>query len=294
MSILVIGASGLLGSNICMELQINKQEFIAASRNPELLKMKLGFPTQVIKANLDSAESYIPALKNCDTIVISAHALLERGARASQIADRDGIINLIRLAKEYKIRNIILFSIYGASLSHPLEFFRNKAAAEFNLAKSGIPYTIIQCPAFMELHISELMGKDILSRKSVKMLGAGKVKSNFVSVADLAQFTIRLLAAPALNKTIILSSPDHLSKREVVDLYGSILGTKPKVMSIPVSVLNVLSKLIEPFHSGVARLLKMAAYLDKEGANITYTNWPFNIKVTTVKDFVWQHISRKG
>jgi uncharacterized protein YbjT (DUF2867 family) len=288
---LIIGASGLLGSALSLAFKENEIPFIASGRKLDKLKDKLGEEVQYLQANLQNIETYTPALVKADTIILCVHALIEKGSNASLETDQIGIINLINACKKYGIKHIILFSIFGASPQHPLEFYRNKSNAELHLVQSGIPYTIIQCSAFMEMHIKTLIGDAILENKSVKMLGKGLVKCNFVAINDLVNFTLKLLTNGPFNKTIILGGVDNLSKQNVVQLYGEMLNMKPKVFSIPVPMLYFLATIIKPFHGGIPRLLRMAAFLDKNDCSIPFKPWPLEVPITSVKEFIESHIN---
>lgn len=285
---LIIGATGVLGSALCLALKENEIPFIACGRKLEKIKQKLGEDTQCQIADLNNTETYASALEKVDTVVFCVHGLLEK---SSDIVDRIGVINLVDACKKHGIKNIILFSAYGNSPQHPLEFYRNKSAAELHLAKSGIPYTIIQCPAFMDLHIKSLIGDAILSKKPVIMMGSGKLNSNYVAVKDLVNFTLQLLKHEPYNTTLILGGKDNLNKQNIIELYGELLVVKPKVMSIPIPMLNFLATIIYPFHAGIARLIRMAAYLDKTDCSIPFQSWPLPVQITSIRDFVTQHIS---
>lgn len=283
---LIIGAAGLLGSAISLAFKENKIPFIASGRKLDKLKSKLGDDVRYLQADLQNIATYATALAEVDTVIVCVHALIEKGSNASLETDQIGVINLINACKKNRVKHIILFSIVGASPQHPLEFYRNKSAAEIHLVQSGIPYTIIQCPAFMDFHIKTLIGEAILANKSVKMLGYGLVKCNFVAVKDLVNFTLKLISYGPFNKTIILGGKDNLSKRDVVQLYGEILKVKIKISSIPIPMLNFLAFIIKPFHSGIPRLLRMAAYLDKIDCSIPFQPWPLEVPITSVKEFI--------
>jgi len=288
--ILLIGASGQLGSQLGKAFMNNQMPFIASSRNPSQLIDKLGANVRTMKGDLTATDTYLPALSQVDTLIICAHALIEKGSKASYLTDQKGVIDLINACKNFPIKHIILFSIFRADPNHPLPFFKHKALAEAHLIKSGIPFTILQCPAFMDFHIKVLIGESILKNESVKMLGSGQLKTNFVAVQDLVNLTLKLLNNGPLNNTILLGGLNNISKQDIVKMYGDYLGVKPKMMIIPSFVLRILAVLIAPFHGGAARLMGMAAYLDGLDNSIPLKEWPFGVQLTSVNDFVKEHI----
>jgi uncharacterized protein YbjT (DUF2867 family) len=60
---------------------------------------------------------------------------------------------LIDVAKDTGVERFVYTSAQHVSPSHPTDFYRNKAKAEAHLRASGLSYTILRPPAFMEWHV---------------------------------------------------------------------------------------------------------------------------------------------
>jgi uncharacterized protein YbjT (DUF2867 family) len=76
----------------------------------------------------------------------------------------------------------------------------------------------------------------------VPVLGDGSAKSNPVHEADVALAAINALeSGPA---AIDIGGPDILTRRQVAEEMFRALGKKPRILSMPVGVFGVLTKLM--------------------------------------------------
>ena len=66
------------------------------------------------------------------------------------------------------MQHFIYTSVHGVSAIHPIDFLRNKFSVEQYLIKSGLNYTILRLPAFMEWHVHNLLGKSIVKKQEMK------------------------------------------------------------------------------------------------------------------------------
>jgi uncharacterized protein YbjT (DUF2867 family) len=271
--ILLIGASGLLGSSIGQTLQEKKIPFVAAGRNENKLLKAYKNPPPFRALDLFKPTNLETALDGIDKIIVSTHALFGTGKTDSSKLDRDGIIALINYAKTKNIANFILVSVHGAANKHPVDFYENKFFSETALVNSGIPYTILQPTAFMELHIGELFGKGLILKGKAKILGKGESVNNYVSVKDLADVIAHLILDKPKNQRIEIGGPDNMSKKQIANIYAKHLLIEPKISYIPITILKLMSNLLYPFHKGISRVIKMTIHND------SYSNAMHNLQL---------------
>lgn len=89
------------------------------------------------------------------------------------------------------------------------------------------------------------------------------------------------------NKIISLAGPENISRNQVASIYGRLSNKTPKVSHVPVGALNVLAAIINPFHPGVARIMKFSAYTDNADAtmNVNDSVKQFGLRPTTIEEF---------
>ena len=145
-------------------------------------------------------------------MVSAVHGLTAPGGPAS--VDRDGNRHLIDAARAAGA-DVVLLSVLGASADSPMELLRMKYAAEQHLAASGVPSTVVQPTAYLELWI------DLLARSARRggrpvVLGRGRSLVNLVSVVDVAALVDQVVTDPsARGRTLQITGPDNLT---MVDL----------------------------------------------------------------------------
>lgn len=184
--VLVTGATGRTGSLLFKKLQAGDRfQAIGFARSPEKVKTLFGSPAPFYFGTIGDRDTLIPALQNCDVLVILTSAqpqvtpptapgsppgcTFESGGTPEEV-DYQGQINQIDAAKATGVQHIILVgSMGGTNEQHPLNHFGNiliwKRKAEQYLIDSGIDYTIIRAGGLIDQpgsHRVLLVGKNDL------------------------------------------------------------------------------------------------------------------------------------
>ena len=105
---------------------------------------------------------YAPLILHFESLEIKHRKLL--GIEHETIFQQKDDKSLIEEAQKSGVKHFIYTSVYTASADHPVDFFRTKYFIEQFLIKSGLNYTILQLPAFMEWHVYNLLGKNIVQK----------------------------------------------------------------------------------------------------------------------------------
>jgi uncharacterized protein YbjT (DUF2867 family) len=219
--------------------------------------------------------------------------LLGRGKNKSQNVDETGHRLLIDEAKKAGVKQFIYTSVNNPSPHHPIDFFRTKYTIEQYLVNSGLNYTILHLPAFMEWHAYNLLGKNIVEKGKTTILGSGGNPINFIAIKDIVAALEKIFLNENLYKKIIqMAGPENFSQNEVAELFGKALGIKPKVGHVPVGALKILSTIIQPFHPGIARVMKftVASQHTDETIDKKYTIEQFGLIPTRMKEFINEKI----
>lgn len=233
---LIVGATGLLGGEICRRLRTANQSVRALVRSTadkakvENLKM---LEVELVSGDLKDRASLDKACQGVNTIVSSANSVLSRQAGDSiQTVDLEGQKSLIDAAREAGVGHFIFVSL-SSNLDIDCPLARAKWAVEEHLRQSGLGFTILRPAAFMEIWLSPAVGFDFPNAKA-RVLGSGEGKISFISFADVAQFAALAVDHPkARNSTIELGGPEALSYSEIIAIFEELTGRKFEIEKVP-------------------------------------------------------------
>ena len=292
--LLIVGATGVLGSAAAKHFIQKGLHVKCFVRNKEKAMDLASAGGELVVGDLTNEASIVNACKNVDVVIAAAHGMLGRGKNKSENVDDAGHKSLVDAAAKANVQHFIYTSINGLAADHPIDFFRTKYAVEQHLINSGLNYTILRLPAFMEWHAHKLLGKSIIDKGKVTILGKGENPTNFIAVDDIVQALNIMVGNQAYyNKIINLAGPENISRNQVAGIYGRLSNKTPKVSHVPVGALNVLAAIINPFHPGIGRIMKFSAYSDAADAtmNVNDSVKQFGLRATTMEEFIKKQVS---
>ncbi len=294
--ILIVGASGCLGSAVSRRLLARRLPVRVASRRPASLAGLRACGAEVRLLDLAREDMLTPACEGVTTVFAAAHALLGRGAHRSEVVDRDGHLALIEAARAAGVRRFVYTSVLRASPDHPVDFWRTKSLVEQALKSSGMEFTILRPSAFMDIHAHRLIGRAILTGRRVQLMGPGTKRRNFVAVDDVAGFAIRAITGDELTgRALDIGGPENHSSLEVASVYGELSGRPVRVSRLPTWLLRTLAPVCASLHPGLARLFAMHALADEafdETFDPTALLAEFPGRLTTLREFVGAQVVR--
>lgn len=168
--LLIVGATGVLGSAATKYFLHKKISVKAFVRNKDKAITLEKAGAGIFVGDITNTSSIAEACKDVDVIIATLHGMLSRGKNKSQLVDDRGHKNLIDAAVKAGAKHFIYSSVFGAAKDHPIDFFRTKYAIEQYLINSGLPYTILRLPAFMEWHVHNLLGSQFLKKERQQFL----------------------------------------------------------------------------------------------------------------------------
>jgi len=239
-SILVAGATGFLGSEICRQLRENGKKvkgLVRTTSDANKVAQLKAWGVETVEGDLKDKASLQRALQGVSTVISTVSSTLSRQEGDSiQTVHDEGQTNLVDAARAAEVDQFSYISFCPMPGEILLQTVKRKI--EKLLAESGLNYTVLRPTCFMEIWLSPVVGFDYLNAKAV-IYGEGKNKLSWIAMKDVAAFVVNTLENPAAKNAIIeLGGPEALSPLEVVNIFEVSQGRKFELQFIPEETLQ--------------------------------------------------------
>lgn len=284
---LVVGATGILGTEICRRLRAKGEDVRALVRktsDPAKVTHLESLGCQIVMGDLQDKASLNRACAGIETVISTAASTISRQPHDSlEKTDLQGQLNLIDAAERNDVKRLVLVSV-SEGLEGDSKVLEGKRKVEEKLRESGVAYTILRPSCFMEIWLSPMLGFDAANRKA-QIYGSGDRPVSFVSLFDVAEFAVLAAGSDAAsNQTIELGGPDAVTQREVVKIFEREMGGRFEVTSVPEEVLQQqYAGAVDEYQKAFAALMLAMAAGDPIDMGSTLKRYP--VKLTSVRDF---------
>ena len=284
---MVVGATGLLGSEICHQLRAQGREVRALVRktsDPTKVQALREAGVETVEGDLKDPGSLSRACQGVTTVIATASSTLSRQEGDSiESVDHRGQLNLIDAAKEADVERFVFVSFRdNPDNQYPLT--QSKRAVEKHLQESGLSYTVLQAGYFMEVWLSPMLGFDYPNAKA-RIYGSGERKGSWISYRDVAAFVVSSLEHPAARDAVIeVGGPEALSPLEVVKIFEETSGRAFELDFIPEEALREQKAAADdPLQQSFAGLMLQLALGDE--INMQETLRTFPLSLTSVRAY---------
>jgi uncharacterized protein YbjT (DUF2867 family) len=260
MPVLVVGATGQLGSAIVRKLMASGTRVRALARSAERLA-RLAPGAEIAAVDLRDLAKLTEACRGVDQIVATANNSMGSGPTSPSRIDLSGYQNLCAAARNGRVRRLIYVSFHSVSQDSPVDFFRIKWYIEDAIRRSGVPYVMLRPTAFMDVWIDQV-AKGIREKGVATIFGDGTSVANYIAVDDVAEFAVKLISRPdVVNEAVEVGGPSNLSQNDLVTLVERKLKSSGKRRHVPVAALRVLPPIVKPFNEVAARLMTLGFFV---------------------------------
>ena len=190
MKIVVIGGSGLIGSNVVNKLRQGGHEIVAASPKSGV--------------NTLTGEGLAEALAGAQVVVDVANSPSFEAEAALAFFETAGR-NLLAAEKAAGVRHHLALSVVGTERLLDSGYFPAKLAQEKLIKESGIPYTILRATQFFEF-----VGAIVESGTDGDAIRLSPALIQPIASDDVAAALADLAVAPPLNGTVEVAGPEPL------------------------------------------------------------------------------------
>jgi NADH dehydrogenase len=234
--ILVAGATGFLGREICRRLTSKGRSvrgLVRATSDDEAVRQLGELGVETVEGDLRHSASLEQACDGVETVISTATVTRTRQPGDTvEATDQQGQLNLVDAARWAGVDQFIYVS-YSGNIGTNDPLTTAKRTVEQRVRESGMIYTILRPTMFMEVWLGPALGFDFANARAT-IYGDGKNRISWVSLRDVAAFAVRAVDDPAAaNMTIEIGGPEALSPNEVVHIFEETSGRRFDVQHVP-------------------------------------------------------------
>lgn len=283
--VLVVGATGLVGSEICQRL-IRRGERVRAlvretSSKEKIEALRLA-GVELCVGDLKDPGSIAAACRGVDAVISTASSTLSRQAGDSiEAVDAGGQLSLVNAAKDANVGRFLFVSFRRPpGISFPL----GDAKEQVEMAVRSLNFTVIQASWFMEVWLGPALGFDY-ANAAARIYGPGTSPISWVSFRDVAEICAVALRHPsAERRTIEFGGPEALSPLEVVARFEKTGGRPFRVEHVPEAALRAqFEGATDSMQKSFAAL--MLGYLHGDAIDTAPVVDTFGIKLTSIDEY---------
>lgn len=215
--ILITGATGNVGLEtlkILVEKYAHLAEIYAAVYNTEEAKKYISYKdVSFLHLDFTNQQTFDSALSGMDKVLL---------VRPPQLSDVKKIFTpFIRAVKEQNISHIVFLSLQGVENNTLTPHYKIEKLIQNNY----IPYTFLR-PSFFMQNLTTTHRQEIKEKNEI-FIPAGKGKTNFVDVRDIAEVAAKVLTNDEhLNKAYELTGPESLDYYQIAEVISKQVNRK--------------------------------------------------------------------
>jgi uncharacterized protein YbjT (DUF2867 family) len=238
--VLVAGATGYLGKFVVREFKKRGYFVRALARSPEKLDSIRDEFDDVVAGEVTQPNTLAGICDGVDVVFSSIGITKQKGKLTFKDVDYQGNLNLLREAQKAGVRKFIYVSVYkGPELLH-LDIIKAHEDFVAELAASGLDYTVIRPTGYFSD-----MGEYLKMARNgrVWLVGSGNNRMNPIHGADLAVACVDAIGDS--DHEINIGGPETFTYRQIAQLALKAAGKKPRITSIPTSVIRIAAPLLK-------------------------------------------------
>ena len=248
MTVLVTGATGLLGRQVVQRLLDTGQEARVMVRRPGSERVFATPPTDVCYGDVGNPDAIAEACRDISEIVHLV-AVIRGNPRQLDAVNRQGTANVVAAAKAAgSVRRFVHVSAVGAADNPRLRYLHSKWMGEQEVIRSGLPYVILRPSLIFGPgdEFTTAVAALVRALPITPVIGSGHNRLQPIHVADVA----RCVAAAASgnlrgSRVVDIGGPEQLSYNEIIAIVAETLGRRRLRVSVPLWTVGLPVALME-------------------------------------------------
>ncbi len=233
-TVLIVGATGYIGSKVVAEAVKQGHEVIAVTRS---IKSEDQFPgAEVVAADVTDRASIAKVFNKPVDAVISCLGCHSGIAKDFDAIDYQATLNVLHSALDNGTKEFILLSAICVRRPElPLQLAKLKFEDE--LMRCGIHYTIVRPTAYFWVFDSQ--ARLIAKNRPAFLIGSGSQSvHNPISQEDLAEWMVSSIDNPERrDRVFVIGGPEVdgnvISYKEAITMMFEAMGKEPRFISVP-------------------------------------------------------------
>ncbi|HEU4640852.1 MAG TPA: complex I NDUFA9 subunit family protein [Gemmatimonadaceae bacterium] len=249
-TVVVTGASGLVGTHTCRELARRGWTVRALARDPAKVARRLvALPVKVVAADIRDPEALSAAMRGATAVVHLAAIAIERPGQHYEDVNTLGTERVLAAAREAEATRVVHMSQLGASSDSPFRFLRSKGVAEDLVRGSGLRWTVFRPSVIFgpeDEFVNVLARLVRLSPFVYPLPGGGRARFQPVAVGDVARAVGAALDTPeTIGHAYPLGGPAALTLRQMTERVLLAMDEERVLVGVPVWLLRPLVALAQ-------------------------------------------------
>lgn len=283
--ILVAGATGALGGEICRRLVASRKPVRALVRetsDPAKVEALANAGCKIVVGDLKHRPSLDAACEDADGVICTVSMIgTAKPGDSFEATDERGTLNLIAAAQSARVDHFVYVSFDTDSVpDSPLT--RAKEKVQQALRASSMTYTILQPSYFMETWLGPHLGVDVVNARA-QIFGSGDRTMDYVSMQDVAEMAVQSLTNDAARNATIRFGGPPITQRDAIRAFEEAAGRSFQIQHIPEGTLEAQWEgATDPLQKTFAALM-LAMARGHDAPDDVMKKFP--IKLTTVHEF---------
>lgn len=262
--IIVLGASGYIGSKLIEKLLLLGYSVNAVGRSIDRLKSYLwAYSKNVVLSEVDILDK-AQVEKVCvgyDTLFYLVHSM-DKGTKDFEEADRRAAKNIVEVAKEQKLKRIIYLGGLGEDEPDLSKHLRSRQEVSRILHSGSVPVTTLKAAMIIgKGSVSYEILRHLVHRLPIMITPRWvATQSQPIAIENVLRYLTGCLEQEETKgQSYDIGGPDILSYRELMEIYAQEKGLMKRII-IPVPVLtprlsSYWINLVTPYPAYIARPL---------------------------------------